>query len=136
MQIWGEFGPYVGRNLAARRYNVANRYLPGTWGWAAADLTMDASDPLVSALPQCRMQREGKRTVGREPLHPSFNEPLSIVSFCGAPSTPSALESATSAPHPQPRPNTLMDVGEGYGKSQPFVKAPSSNMADVTYLPK
>ena len=46
-QLRVEHGPWGGRSLAAQNYNLANRYLPGAWVWAAMSRGMDVSSPLL-----------------------------------------------------------------------------------------
>ena len=112
---------------------MANRYFPGTWDWAAASLGMDAPDPLLSAHSQSPMQRRGKPTAGRKPPPHSFAKSTGRAAHCGAPPTPYPIENATWASTHQPHPAPTMDVGEGHGKSQPAVKAPSSFLVDGSY---
>ena len=51
MQLWKEHGLWGGRSLAAQSYNLANRYPPGTWDWAATSLDTDVPSSLWVARP-------------------------------------------------------------------------------------
>ena len=76
-----EFGPRRGCNLAACHYNVARRYLPGTWDSAASPVGIGAPDPLLTPPPQSPKHFKGKPTVGCRPLHPFLISPFVLFHF-------------------------------------------------------